>query len=151
MMCKLKFQNFPEDVKSFLVFWMNGCFQTLNIICESLQRAEHIFTSVFILITSFICIGPSLQMGYFEFSISAPFDCYDVSTQTHVPCFWQILMLHGYRQNANSCREKSGAFRKLTKKMIDPVFISAPLVVPACPESSGEQPGEWHFFVLTYL
>ena len=51
----------------------------------------------------------------------------------------QVLMIHGYRQNATSCREKSGAFRKLTKRHLEPVFVSAPLVVP--PRADGSTPG----------
>ncbi|XP_037074709.1 esterase OVCA2-like isoform X2 [Pollicipes pollicipes] len=57
----------------------------------------------------------------------------------------RVLMIHGYRQNASSCREKSGAFRKLTKRHIDPVFISAPLVVPSKPDeaNSADERGWW--------
>lgn len=52
----------------------------------------------------------------------------------------KVLMVHGYRQNATSCREKSGAFRKLTKRHLEPVFVSAPLVVP--PRADGTTPAD---------
>ena len=41
-----------------------------------------------------------------------------------------MLCLHGYRQNETSFREKSGALRKLLKKNIDFVFVTAPHVIP---------------------
>lgn len=42
----------------------------------------------------------------------------------------RVLCLHGYRQNKDVFREKSGAFRKLVKNSADFHFISAPHVVP---------------------
>ena len=42
----------------------------------------------------------------------------------------RVLCIHGYRQNANSFRERTGALRKLMKKQIDFVFLSAPHVIP---------------------
>ena len=42
----------------------------------------------------------------------------------------RVLCLHGYRQNETTFREKSGALRKLLKKHIDFVFITAPHVIP---------------------
>ncbi|ESP03179.1 hypothetical protein LOTGIDRAFT_224587 [Lottia gigantea] len=42
----------------------------------------------------------------------------------------RILCIHGYRQNEQSFRERTGAFRKLTKKYAELVFITAPNVVP---------------------
>ena len=57
------------------------------------------------------------------------------------PTVPQVLMIHGYRQNATSCREKSGAFRKLTRRHVEPVFVSAPLVVP--PRADGSTPGRY--------
>ncbi|XP_043197406.1 esterase OVCA2-like [Amphibalanus amphitrite] len=52
----------------------------------------------------------------------------------------KVLMIHGYRQNATTSREKSGAFRKLTKRHLEPVFVSAPLVVP--PRADGSTPAD---------
>ncbi|XP_062572307.1 esterase OVCA2-like isoform X1 [Saccostrea cucullata] len=42
----------------------------------------------------------------------------------------KILCIHGYRQNDQTFRERTGAFRKIIKKFSDPVFISAPNLVP---------------------
>lgn len=42
----------------------------------------------------------------------------------------KILCIHGYRQNAQSFRQKTGAFRKLIKKKAELVFITAPNCVP---------------------
>ncbi len=42
----------------------------------------------------------------------------------------RILCVHGYRQNDQIFREKTGAFRKLVKAVVDFVFVSAPHVVP---------------------
>ncbi|TRY91642.1 hypothetical protein DNTS_022912 [Danionella cerebrum] len=43
----------------------------------------------------------------------------------------RVLCIHGYRQNGSSFREKTGALRKLLKKHVELVFISAPHKVPA--------------------
>ncbi|XP_030648806.1 esterase OVCA2 [Chanos chanos] len=51
----------------------------------------------------------------------------------------RILCIHGYRQNASSFREKTGALRKLLKKQVDLVYISAPHQVPARGDISQEQ------------
>ncbi|RUS79726.1 hypothetical protein EGW08_012499 [Elysia chlorotica] len=42
----------------------------------------------------------------------------------------RILCIHGYRQNAKTFREKTGALRKLTKKHADFDYITAPHRVP---------------------
>ncbi|XP_065920003.1 esterase OVCA2-like [Dysidea avara] len=42
----------------------------------------------------------------------------------------RILCLHGYRQNEQTFRERTGALRKLLKSTADFVFISAPHVIP---------------------
>lgn len=43
----------------------------------------------------------------------------------------RILCLHGYRQNGNMFREKTGSFRKLLKKHVaEFVFIDAPHLIP---------------------
>ncbi|RWS02840.1 hypothetical protein B4U79_07091 [Dinothrombium tinctorium] len=42
----------------------------------------------------------------------------------------KILCLHGYRQNANSFRQKTGGFRKMLKNHAEFVFIDAPHSVP---------------------
>lgn len=46
------------------------------------------------------------------------------------PCKLKVLCLHGYRQNETIFRERSGALRKLLKKHVDFVFISAPHEIP---------------------
>lgn len=38
----------------------------------------------------------------------------------------RILCIHGYRQNGNSFREKTGALRKLLKKSVELIFMNAP-------------------------
>lgn len=48
----------------------------------------------------------------------------------------RILCIHGYRQNGNSFREKTGALRKLLKKQVELVYISAPHQVPAIQNES---------------
>ena len=42
----------------------------------------------------------------------------------------RVLCIHGYRQNEASFRERTGALRKLLKKHVDFVFLSAPHVIP---------------------
>ncbi|CAF0736222.1 unnamed protein product [Rotaria sordida] len=43
----------------------------------------------------------------------------------------RILCLHGYRQNGNIFREKTGSFRKLLKKYVaEFVYIDAPHLIP---------------------
>ncbi|KAK7109005.1 esterase OVCA2-like isoform X2 [Littorina saxatilis] len=49
----------------------------------------------------------------------------------------KILCIHGYRQNAQAFREKTGAFRKILKKKAELEFISAPNRVPPL-ETTGE-------------
>ncbi|AWO99829.1 putative ovarian cancer-associated 2 protein [Scophthalmus maximus] len=38
----------------------------------------------------------------------------------------RVLCVHGYRQNGGSFREKTGALRKLLKKQVELVYLSAP-------------------------
>ncbi|KAL3042761.1 hypothetical protein OYC64_020645 [Pagothenia borchgrevinki] len=38
----------------------------------------------------------------------------------------RVLCIHGYRQNGSSFREKTGALRKLLKKHVELVYMSAP-------------------------
>ncbi|XP_066507353.1 esterase OVCA2 [Hoplias malabaricus] len=38
----------------------------------------------------------------------------------------RVLCVHGYRQNSNAFRDKTGALRKLLKKHVELVFINAP-------------------------
>ncbi len=42
----------------------------------------------------------------------------------------KVLCVHGYRQNDTMFREKSGAFRKLSKKHMDFHFVCAPHIIP---------------------
>ncbi|KAL5007024.1 hypothetical protein ScPMuIL_015830 [Solemya velum] len=60
----------------------------------------------------------------------------------------RILCLHGYRQNSQSFRERTGAFRKITKKYANFVFISAPNRIPPLPDAAestvnSEERGWW--------
>jgi len=48
----------------------------------------------------------------------------------------KVLCIHGYRQNAQSFREKTGSFRKMLKKYIECDFITAPHLVPPNNEGS---------------
>lgn len=51
----------------------------------------------------------------------------------------RVLCVHGYRQTGSSFREKTGALRKLLKKQVELVYLSAPHgVQPA----GGEEPPE---------
>lgn len=59
-------------------------------------------------------------------------------SNTAVPL--RILCIHGYRQNANSFREKTGALRKLLKKQVELVYISAPHQVPAIQTETNQEP-----------
>jgi hypothetical protein len=53
----------------------------------------------------------------------------------------RILCLHGYRQNGNMFREKTGSFRKLMKKHVaEFVFIDAPHLIPT-QDNINEQDG----------
>ena len=59
----------------------------------------------------------------------------------------RVLCIQGYRQNEKVFRERSGGFRKLFKKHVDFVFVSAPHVIPeavnlARPEEEQER-GWW--------
>ncbi|XP_068572630.1 esterase OVCA2 [Cebidichthys violaceus] len=47
----------------------------------------------------------------------------------------RVLCIHGYRQNGSSFREKTGALRKLLKKHVELVYLSAPHCVQ---QASGE-------------
>ncbi|KAM3602032.1 uncharacterized protein V6R79_023390 [Siganus canaliculatus] len=51
----------------------------------------------------------------------------------------RVLCIHGYRQNSGSFREKTGALRKLLKKQVELVYVSAPHSVPP-PANSEEVP-----------
>ncbi|XP_071111444.1 esterase OVCA2-like [Haliotis cracherodii] len=51
----------------------------------------------------------------------------------------RILCLHGYRQNGQTFRERTGAFRKITKKHAELVFITAPNIVPSGKGSEDEE------------
>ncbi|XP_069111108.1 esterase OVCA2-like [Argopecten irradians] len=51
----------------------------------------------------------------------------------------KILCLHGYRQNAQTFRERTGAFRKIVKSRAELVFVTAPNRVPPLPNEGGEQ------------
>lgn len=42
----------------------------------------------------------------------------------------KVLCLHGYRQNETTFKERTGALRKLLKRDVDFIFISAPHVIP---------------------
>jgi hypothetical protein len=43
----------------------------------------------------------------------------------------RVLCLHGYRQNGNMFREKTGSLRKLLKKHVaDFIYIDAPHLIP---------------------
>ncbi|KAM7398138.1 hypothetical protein PAMA_006156 [Pampus argenteus] len=60
----------------------------------------------------------------------------------------RVLCIHGYRQNSSSFREKTGALRKLLKKQVEFVYVSAPHSVqhvnseaPDKEKSSGSAPG----------
>jgi len=60
----------------------------------------------------------------------------------------KVLCLHGYRQNETLFRERTGALRKLTKRHIDFVFISAPHEIPEPANLSrpeGERERGWWF------
>lgn len=52
----------------------------------------------------------------------------------------RILCIHGYRQNGSSFREKTGALRKILKKQVELVYISAPHQVPAIQSQTNQQP-----------
>ncbi|XP_022594658.1 esterase OVCA2 [Seriola dumerili] len=49
----------------------------------------------------------------------------------------RVLCIHGYRQNGSSFREKTGALRKLLKKQVELVYMSAPHSVQ---QASSEAP-----------
>jgi len=42
----------------------------------------------------------------------------------------KILCLHGYRQDADTFKDKMGGFRKSIKNIAELVFVSAPLLIP---------------------
>ncbi len=58
----------------------------------------------------------------------------------------RILCIHGYRQNGSSFREKTGALRKILKKQVELVYISAPQQVPAI-----QNQREFNWSYLLYL
>ncbi|XP_033762026.1 esterase OVCA2-like isoform X2 [Pecten maximus] len=51
----------------------------------------------------------------------------------------KILCLHGYRQNAQTFRERTGAFRKIIKSRAELVFVTAPNRVPPLPGEEGDK------------
>ncbi|XP_028839617.1 esterase OVCA2 isoform X1 [Denticeps clupeoides] len=53
----------------------------------------------------------------------------------------RILCVHGYRQNGSTFREKTGALRKLLKKRVELVFVSAPHRLPPPPGNTAEESG----------
>nr|XP_020499747.1 esterase OVCA2 [Labrus bergylta] len=61
----------------------------------------------------------------------------------------RVLCIHGYRQNSGSFREKTGSLRKLLKKQVELVYLSAPHSVqqatsedaPEKETNSGRGPG----------
>lgn len=58
----------------------------------------------------------------------------------------RVLCIHGYNQNSNSFREKTGALRKLLKKQVELVYLSAPHSVQqvtseASDKENGSGPG----------
>ncbi|XP_062519324.1 esterase OVCA2-like [Corticium candelabrum] len=55
----------------------------------------------------------------------------------------RILCLHGYRQSEAIFREKTGSLRKGLRKLVDPVYITAPNRVKS--ESEGEPHYGWWF------
>lgn len=62
----------------------------------------------------------------------------------------RILCIHGYRQNSGSFREKTGALRKLLKKQVELVFMSAPLTVQHASKEGGS-PGNTDIYTNLYL
>ncbi|XP_077978432.1 esterase OVCA2-like isoform X3 [Glandiceps talaboti] len=56
-------------------------------------------------------------------------------------CLLKILCIHGYRQNAQSFRERTGSLRKILKKVAEFVFITAPNVVPPLEGASNSGDG----------
>lgn len=55
--------------------------------------------------------------------------------------FFQILCLHGYRQDATKFRQQTGSLRKQLKSVAELEFTSAPFFVP----SEGEASRSWWF------
>ncbi|XP_068457179.1 esterase OVCA2 [Clinocottus analis] len=53
----------------------------------------------------------------------------------------RVLCIHGYRQNGSSFREKTGALRKLLKKHVELVYLSAPHSVPPASSEALESSG----------
>lgn len=51
----------------------------------------------------------------------------------------RVLCIHGYRQNASSFREKTGALRKLLKKQVELIYASAPHRIQKVCDSSQEE------------
>lgn len=56
-----------------------------------------------------------------------------------------VLCLHGYRQNENVFRERSGAFRKMLKKHVNFVFVSAPHEIPNLARTAEAKERGWWF------
>ena len=52
--------------------------------------------------------------------------------------YFQILCLHGYRQNEVMFRDKLGAFRKMIGKSADFKFITAPHQVPPLEDADAD-------------
>ncbi|KAM9348820.1 esterase OVCA2 isoform 2-T2 [Symphorus nematophorus] len=51
----------------------------------------------------------------------------------------RVLCIHGYRQNGASFREKTGALRKLLKKQVELVYMSAPHSVQQASSEASEK------------
>nr|CAB3264605.1 esterase OVCA2 [Phallusia mammillata] len=55
----------------------------------------------------------------------------------------KLLSIHGYMQNAEIFRKRTGAFRKLFKKKVLFDFVTAPNKIPANEESEKDLTGWW--------
>lgn len=64
------------------------------------------------------------------------------STRLEITDKIRILCLHGYRQNAESFRSKTGSFRKFVNKYAEFVFISAPHMAPPIVEDDESKEGK---------
>ncbi|XP_074625671.1 esterase OVCA2-like isoform X1 [Acropora palmata] len=88
------------------------------------------FITVFLSSAMFKYSEPVIQQDASRTFLLGP-SFFQISKVTIMADSLKILVLHGYRQSAQTCKEKLGAFRKGLKKLpLEFVYITAPNKIP---------------------
>ncbi len=90
----------------------------------------------------FVCLSARARFGrnvsvlFRVWRIARNYSCDRLLIMSKPAVPLRILCIHGYRQNGSSFREKTGALRKILKKQVELVYISASHQVPAIQNQS---------------